>query len=234
MFARRCQICSSSRTVQLKETIYCEACDVYYSMCDGVQYVSTLPMKPSTQISPELCQRCQAKANAKKYKIRCETFQDYFSRLRYCKSCKLRNKDFLKNHYYKNFLLHRTKRTVFSKLMLGLFLASCYFIPNTKYRSLLFLGLVILRQYGFSYSRLLLAAAITLQLGHLWIVRDACILFCLLKILFAHATVFDIPSNFNSYEELHCFFKKLNISPCQSDAKKNTAPSANRCSVLEK
>ena len=228
MSSKRCQVCFSSRTVPLKDTVYCELCDIYYTMKGGRQHISTLPIKELEQASLDLCTRCRKKSG-KGHIIVCRSFGDYFSKLGFCRGCKSSNRDFLKNLYYKNFLLYRTKVPLFGwrSILLLLFCLILYNVAAHSCGITLYdlvappsqgsIGtwmLLILVQYarhGMALRRLVFVSFLFYYLGHVSLVNDALLLYIAVGILFYRTVVFSIPSNLHCHDDLHSFIEKLSI-----------------------
>ena len=110
-----CQVCLSNRIVILNSSVYCEKCDVYYQIENNNQFVSAIPVSEMDTFGPELCSKCSArKMNDKK--IKCTGFNDYYNKIRLCKLCKVTNKEYLKNLYYRNFILCKKIKNTYGTL----------------------------------------------------------------------------------------------------------------------
>lgn len=209
---RRCPICYSERVLLVRESIYCEECCVYYVIKNGRAQPSALPIKEISQIALELCGRCLERSHRKKYKIRCRNFQGYFSRLPHCKRCKVVNKDFLKNQYYKSFIQYRNKLSAFGWRHLILLALVLYFWSDSVEACVFSMLVIDYRLNRLSYLRILSVLFVAFMFGNFAITRDIISLYCIYQVLFSRMIVFDMPEDLTCHDDLHSLLGRLNIS----------------------
>lgn len=209
MPAKQCPMCYSQRVLPIKDSVYCEECCVYYTVDNGRPYPSALPIKETSQMALELCGRCRH--GRKRHRIRCKTFQDYFAQLPHCKKCKIINKDFIKNQYYKNFVRYRLRSAVFGWLYLLALFAAFYLWSDSAEACILALFVIEYKRSRLSCRKVALLLLAAVQLGHLAFVRDVSGLYCVYRILFSRTVVFDMPGDLTSHDDLHSLLGRLNI-----------------------
>ena len=209
----KCQICLSNKLIMLKDTIYCENCNIYYSIHENNQLIKSLPIKIVSQVSLELCNKC--KNIERKGFIRCKTFQQYLNKLSLCRKCKNNNRDFLGNIFYKNFLLHKKNIRIFGWKFLLFFIIYYYFSSNyfSSFFYQIFLSFVIdYFAYKFTFSRFLFFSLLFYTTKDLEFVRIIFFFYFLYHILFTKTIVFDVPLDSSSEDGLNSFINRLSIS----------------------
>jgi hypothetical protein len=114
MRPKRCQYCLQQSLIELNGKCFCEECEMYYTLSNGRQEYSNLPIEEIEQMTvmEHLCRRCRQKY-AGGGVIRCRTFREYFKKLSLCKKCKKSNERCIKNAFFKNFILYRTHGRIF-------------------------------------------------------------------------------------------------------------------------
>lgn len=137
----KCQICQSGKIRILSDTIFCENCEIYYSMNDGKQRIKALPIVETKQRTLNLCANCTKKAS-KNNNIQCRVFKEYLKKLPFCSPCKSLNSLFLKNLFFKNFLLHKKSKKTFGIFTFLALLAISWFSAEKVFYFYLYLVLV--------------------------------------------------------------------------------------------
>jgi Putative ribonucleoprotein zinc-finger pf C4 type len=210
MTIHKCKICLSSQIIDFKDTIFCENCDIYYSVINGTQHVKTLPIKNISQHSLNLCKTCEANILTHK-KISCKTFLQYFHKLRLCKPCKALNKDYISNLFYKNFLLHKNTIRLFSDWEIPALCIAYYFMGD----SILFNWFIVIfnkyRSYRYSFRKLILITILIYKLQNYEFPKLICFIYSILVTLLSKTVIYNVPTNFSSDEELDSFIKDLSI-----------------------
>lgn len=107
-----CQVCMSSKIIVLNNSVYCEKCAVYYQIENDSQFISAIPVSEIDYAAPELCTKCE-KLRESNRKIKCTSFNDFYKKIRLCKECKKNNHAFLKNLYFRNFILCKKTKYVY-------------------------------------------------------------------------------------------------------------------------
>lgn len=204
----KCQFCNSCKTKKLNDAFFCEKCEIYFYIKNGSQLIKSLPIAEIQQRSLNLCTRCNENSRKNKL-IKCQVFNEYIRKLPYCKKCKKENYLFLKNLFFKNFLLYKKIGRVFGLSEL-IVLVVCWFqysqaIPVLYlYISMLacdpgffwFIFRIFLLYHLKSYSFAILGM----------------FLVCLYRILKEKTIYFEMPINLYNPEELDAFIDKLNIN----------------------
>ncbi|KAI5152021.1 hypothetical protein ENBRE01_2508 [Enteropsectra breve] len=211
-YGRKCQICSSMRIHMLNNKLYCESCDVYYYLRNGVQVVATLPVNANSQPFLDLCPRCSELSAKTKRKIKCKTFRGYFARIGYCSVCKNLNRDLFKNLFYKNFLLHQKDQASFGPILkLALFLLSFLFMDK-KYVMLGILLYIQRRSGNLTIMRALFSCFLVYR--YWWSLSVKLLLIsCGLYMIFnSYSIQFYVPENLYCPEDLSKFIGNLNFS----------------------
>lgn len=218
MASEYCQLCCSYRARALGNTLYCEKCEVYYTVRNGKQLIKTLPLVETRQRSLNLCPRCVNKTKNSK-KLLVKTFGEYFKSLPYCKSCKFLNKIFLKNLFFKSFLLYKKSRPIFGWVDLLVLLALPGYVSCQNYTSVCLnraLGFICLYVEYKRYSLTFLKSIVLLVLLHqscgYEFANFLCFVYCLCRISFSRSIYFEVPINPYNIEELDAFIDKLSIN----------------------
>ncbi|KAI5173843.1 hypothetical protein PAEPH01_2067 [Pancytospora epiphaga] len=212
MVAQRCQICHASEMLEIKDSLYCEACCVYYAMSNGVQRPISLPLKETPQIALELCNKCVGKHLGKQHKILCRSFSEYISSLSYCKKCTVVNSDFIKNQYYKNFIQYRGEHRLFGLLLSFILFIVVMFTYNSNFILPLLMFYVNYHTCSLSIVKGMLIVFLTCNFYDYQIYKDLSLLYCFYRILFTKAVYFNMPADLTSHLDLHSLLCRLNIN----------------------
>ncbi|KAL6120958.1 hypothetical protein NUSPORA_02217 [Nucleospora cyclopteri] len=121
-----CQVCWSKNVLNLSKMLYCENCDIYYSLEKNNQYVTSLPVTEIDAPKIKLCHKCK-KIEKSSRKIKCQTFRGFLSKLNLCKNCKESNHDNIKNLYYRNFIMHKKVERIYSRIYILIFAVLSFF-----------------------------------------------------------------------------------------------------------
>lgn len=204
---KKCQICQSGKIRILHDTLYCANCEIYFSLDDGKQRVKSLPIVETKQRAMKLCLNCNKKY-AKNNSIKCKVFLEYFKKLPFCKQCKALNSLFLKNLFFKNFLLYKKTQKTYGIFTLFFFIALAFFSSKKLIFYYVYLAL--------SSGDLGLLKAISLGFTWYHINRYSFsypIVFtmCFRKILFVKEVYFDVPINLMSVEQIQDHLDRLKI-----------------------
>ncbi|KAI4292584.1 hypothetical protein PAPHI01_1858 [Pancytospora philotis] len=209
--AQQCRMCHSYSTLRVYDSLFCEKCNVYYSLADGDYRPTSLPLREAAQTSLRLCRSCAKKYPRSNAQILASSFADYFNALSYCRVCKVVNRDYIKNHYYKNFIQHRTQRATFGwKYWLLYALTFFAYSPGLCTR-LCWLLLVEYKRSRLSCLRALVIFALFFHLGGYAFFRDAVALYVFCAILLARTVCFAIPANPQTHDNIHSLLNRLNI-----------------------
>ncbi|ELA42649.1 uncharacterized protein VICG_00401 [Vittaforma corneae ATCC 50505] len=211
---KQCQFCNSHKTKVLNDTLFCENCEIYFTLKNGIQLIKSLPIAETKQRTLNLCVSCSRRA-MKNSSIKCRTFREYLKRLPYCSSCKSLNVVFLKNLFFKNFLLYKKIKSVFGlSTLFTLIMTWCCF---EKYVSALYYYIAITAD-GMSSFSFIFTSFLLYHLNQYSFIRLMLFLICLYKIISKKSIYFEIPINLLSAHELDNFIDRLNInSSLESD-----------------
>lgn len=214
-----CQYCLSSSVVRLKGCLYCKDCEIYYKQENKEQIVSSIPLEETNQTFLKLC---------KKYNICCgrndrflyvKTVNEYYRKLPFCKPCKQRNRSFIRNFYFKNFLLNKEKLYDFSKkdvLLLILYLISYLALDiHSSIRGVVSIALYIYVQYKrcfFSYFYDSFICLILFFLRYFEIVSFITFLFCFYRVFTSKSYYFKININPANTLNINDLLNKLKIN----------------------
>lgn len=205
---KRCEFCGTRKTVLLNDTLYCESCEIYFTLKNGSQLIKSLPVSETKQRFLNLCASC-SKTAQKFSVIRCRTFRGYFRKLPYCKGCKSLNLIFLKNLFFKNFLLYKKINRVFGlPSLIALILA---FIFSPKYIILIYYYITI-KAGNMSGREFFTTTFLLYHTCKYEFVKFILFVICLYKILTKWMMYFEVPINLSSSRELANFVDKLNIN----------------------
>lgn len=223
MASEYCQFCCSYKAKALGDALYCEKCEVYYMIKGGKQRIKTLPLVETKQRSLSLCPRCTNKTKNNR-KLLVKTFNEYFKSLPYCKSCKLLNKVFLKNLFFKSFLLYKKSRAIFGwgDLLALLVLPGYISFQNCANIYLnRVLGLICLyveyKRYSLTFLKLAVLLILFFQACEYEFMNLLYFAYCLYRISFSRSIYFEVPINPYNIEELDNFIDKLNINTSFED-----------------
>jgi hypothetical protein len=218
MASEYCQFCCSYRATTLEDALYCERCEVYYTVINGKQRIKTLPLVETKQRSLSLCPRCTSRTKNNR-KLLVKTFSEYFRGLPYCKSCKLLNKVFLKNLFFKSFLLYKKSRPVFGWGDLLILLALPGYISIQGNASVCLnrtLSLICLyveyKRYSLTVLKSIVLMALFCQACEYEFMNFLYFTYCLCRIAFSSSIYFEVPINPYNIEELDNFIDKLSIN----------------------
>lgn len=218
MASKYCQFCCSYKAKPLGDVLYCEKCEVYYTVKNGVQLIKTLPLVETRQRSLNLCSRCASKAKNKK-RFLVKTFTEYFKNLPYCKSCKLLNKIFLKNLFFKNFLLYKKSRPIFSWRDLLTFLTLLGYIGIKDHAGVYLNRALILacmyveyKRYSLTFLRVVFLTVLFYQNCEYEFISLLYFAYCFYHMSFSKSIYFEVPVNPYNIEELDSFIDKLTIN----------------------
>lgn len=204
----QCQFCKSHKTKLLIDTLYCENCEIYFTLKNGIQLIKTLPLAETKQRSLNFCADC-TKTALKNNTVKCKTFREYIKKLPYCKSCKALNLIFLKNLFFKNFLLYKKIENQFGiSLLLSIIFTWSYF---ENYLALFYYYIEILSG-NLSTSSFILISFLFYHLNRYSVFRFILFIICIFKVLFTKTIYFDVPINLLSTKELDNFLNRLNIN----------------------
>lgn len=202
-----CQICLSNKTIKNDNILFCESCNVYYTIYNNIQKIRQLPIKDTSQISFEFCTKCKERFKKKESKIRCRNFKEYLSKLPACNKCKIKNKDFISNLYYNNFSLYRKEVHAFNFLSKILFFIFFLIFP--------FFYVVIGIEYllnSLSMLKFIMLILMERFFGNYDFVKDFFFIYIFLKKIIAKKIVFDLPSDLQRDDNLHHFIQRLKIT----------------------
>jgi hypothetical protein len=203
----QCQFCSSFKTKVLNDILYCENCEIYFVLKSGSQLIKSLPVSETRQRNLNLCSSCAKKA-IKNSSIRCRTFREYLKKLPYCKNCKCLNFIFLKNLFFKNFLLYKKIRNQFKLSTLFTLLAIWSYFE--KYLILIYYYISI--STDMTLLSFICTSFVMYHLNQYSFVRFILLIMCIYKILYKKSIYFEVPINLLSTYELDSFIDRLNIN----------------------
>ncbi|KAF7683135.1 hypothetical protein TCON_1647 [Astathelohania contejeani] len=104
----RCQICHTKNIISLTNKIYCEECEVYYTIKSNQQEYSFLPITHTNKATKLiLCSECKKMAD---YRIKCKNFKEYFRKVAFCNYCKKKNKTEIKTMFFRVFQLYKIEK----------------------------------------------------------------------------------------------------------------------------
>lgn len=228
-----CQYCLSYKINRLKECIYCTNCEIYYRIENNNQAIKSIPLEEINQINLKLCKNCNKKARGN---LLVKTVKEYYKKLPFCKNCKLKNKIFIRNYYFKNFLLNKEFLRDFTTFDLFLIIFS-FFILNyelifynnnlqilEKYSFLnffeknnfinLFINILYLyveyKRYAFSYFTIFIFI-ILYYLKRYEIISWIVLFYCFIRIITSKSYYFKININSNNEHNLNNLIDKLKI-----------------------
>lgn len=175
--------------------------------------VSSLPLRPISQCTLDLCTNCSRttalrRANYKKVIARCRTVNDYIVALKFCKKCRTLNEDFLKNQYYKNFLLFRKEISVFSWITMLLYIVTSVHI-NSSIVDILWFGHIWVWKGAPRYLFFIALSSATVKFRHFLSVRIVCMALSLFRMFKSKTVVFDIPIDPYLFDGLKDLVKRL-------------------------
>lgn len=204
----KCQFCNSQKTKLLNEVLFCESCEIYFSLKNGNQLIKSLPIVETDQRMLSFCPPCSRKFEQEIF-IKCKRFQEYFKQLPYCANCKSSNAVFLKNLFFKNFLLYKKIDRVFGFRTLLLLLFVWVYIEECIPLMHLYISMTL---GEIQFLRLLVQAFIFYQTSQYSFVNAMLFLMCLYKIITKKSMYFKVPTNLLSAHELDTFIDRLNIN----------------------
>ncbi|OQS53992.1 hypothetical protein EHP00_526 [Ecytonucleospora hepatopenaei] len=126
-----CQVCLSQQIILLSGSVYCEKCEVYYQLENGNQFVAAIPVSEIDQMGPDLCKKCEGIKKSNR-KIECTSFNDFTKKIKLCGKCKSINHSFLKNLYFRNFVLCRKTKAIYGKAYKFMFFTFALFALITQ------------------------------------------------------------------------------------------------------
>lgn len=205
---KQCQFCNSHKTKALSDTLFCENCEIYFTLKNGIQLIKSLPIAETRQRSLNLCVSCSRRA-MKNNSVRCRTFREYLKKLPYCSNCKSLNFVFLKNLFFKNFLLYKKIKNVFglSTFFTLIMLWNCF----EKYVAVVYYYIAISAN-DMSPLSFISTSFLLYHLNRYSFIRFSLFLICLYKIISKKAIHFEVPINLLSAHELDNFIDRLNIN----------------------
>lgn len=204
----KCQICQSGKIRTLNDTIFCENCEIYFSVIDGKQRIKALPIVETKQRSMNLCSACSKKASKDTY-IQCRIFKEYLKKLPFCKACKSLNSLFLKNLYFKNFLLHKKSRKTFGIFTL-LALLTLFLVSEDKLIYFyLYLALLSENVTGIGVLSYIF---VWYHLNRYSFVHAIIFILCLKKVFTTKDIYFDLPVNLLSLNQIENHLDRLKIN----------------------
>lgn len=205
---KQCEFCGSRKTKRLNETLFCENCEIYFALKNGTQLIKSLPITETSSRSLKLCPSC-TKLASKDTLIVCKTFREYLKKLPYCKTCKSLNLIFLKNLFFKNFLLYKKIRKIFGITTLFTLILTWIFLEDWI---VLFYYYITMQSTGLPFSKLIVTAVIFYNLNRYAFIRFWIFLLCLYRVLTRKTIYFDVPINLLNVYELDNFIDRLSLN----------------------
>lgn len=204
---KHCQLCGSGRIKLSNDIMFCENCEIYFAIKNTTQLIKSLPITETKQRSLCLCPTCTKRA-MKPTITKCRFFKEYLRKLPFCRSCKSINRDFLKNLFFKNFLLYKKTRKVFGFTTLLVLLISWLISKPLLFPMYYYIEFSL---DNLSLKKLVLTSLIFYNIIPYSFARDILFLICLYKIVFSRRTLFEIPINLLDPRELDSFINRLSI-----------------------
>lgn len=203
-----CQTCLSKKTIKTGNMLFCESCRIYYIIQNNLQRPKILPLKDVNQISFEFCTKCEKNFDQIDCEIRCRNFNEYLSKFMICKKCRIDNRDFISNLYYKNFVFYKKEVVFFGFFLKILFFVLFLFCP------VFYVAIFVEYALGeLTFSKSILYFLANYFFSSFEVINDLFFFyFFFVKIIMAKKVVFDVPSNLQRYNNLHHFIKRLKIS----------------------
>lgn len=192
--------------------LYCEFCQIYYTLKNDIQQISSLPIRELDQTSLDLCKACTRRLVNGQREVICRTAEEYLSGIGLCRGCKASNRSLIHNLYYKNFLFHRKfVRPIgwISSLFILLFL---YLLPPNPIVRWFFAIMIEYKQCRLGHVRFILLTLICVKLGNFDFVSDSLLVYMLYRLLFFKTVVFSLPANLSCHKNLNSFIERLNIN----------------------
>lgn len=217
---KHCQLCGSGKIKISNDVLFCENCEIYFAIKNGNQLIKALPITETKQRSLCLCPVCTRIA-MKPAITKCRCFKEYLRKLPFCRSCKSINRDFLKNLFFKNFLLYKKTRRVFGLTTLLILIATWLILDPL---------LVLIYYYieycldDLSFRRFLFTSIVFYNINSYSFIRDILFVVCLYKIVFSKCTIFEIPINLLDPHELDSFINRLSIKGYRSESQISSKP----------
>ncbi|KAK6089969.1 hypothetical protein P3W45_001015 [Vairimorpha bombi] len=114
---------------------YCSTCRSHFILTDNEQkYVSVeMDELDHLTISDKLCYDCTIYYNTSDKIIKASCFTDYLYKLKLCKKCKEDNQKFIRNMFYKNFILYRCRESVYTHGFIMLFVIFFFIFNRSDY-----------------------------------------------------------------------------------------------------
>jgi len=192
----------------MNDTLYCENCEIYFTVKGRSQLIKSLPVTETKQRFLNLCSSC-TKAATKSHLIKCRSFREYYKRLPYCSSCRALNLVFLKNQFFKNFLLYKKVKRVFgAPSVIALLLVWNFF---ERYIGVLYYYISI-KAGHMSVVEFIFTTVMLYHMNQYAFVRFALLLVCLYRLVTRRVTYFEMPLNPLSSQGLNDFIDRLSIN----------------------
>lgn len=188
-------------------------CEIYYVWKDGRQEYSNLPIEEIEQmtVGGYVCRSCRPKYFSKDVVV-CSTYREYLRKLPLCAGCKKNHGKSIKNAFFRNFVLYRTRTRVFSIKHIVLYTLWLYLSGGSTMSGLILANLVDYQRGGFSLLRNILKSVL-MALSHLWMPGGTvCYMYCLFHVVLSKKWVYRVPINLDqSTPNLLEYLEQLNI-----------------------
>ena len=192
-------------------SLYCTSCQVHYTLVNNKQQVSHLPLKETSQVGLQLCDKCAAASKKRRNAVGCSSFGEYFGKLSLCGRCKQQNKEFLHNFYFKNFLFYRRERRAFSFWLSCLLLFLIWEDGVSWMAAWAAFALAQYRLASLSPFEFTLLSVVLYAMGEFAFTKDLFLAVSLGQLCLAKTVFFEMPHNFSIDRSLPSFIERMSI-----------------------